>query len=107
MKVFNSLSRKIEDFTPLDQKKVVMYVCGLTPYDSAHIGHARTYVSFDVIKRCLLKKGFGVFHIQNITDVDDKIIRRCRETGADPGKLTSENHSEALEMLLSMHVLLS
>jgi cysteinyl-tRNA synthetase len=105
MKVFNSLSRKIEDFTPLDQKKVVMYVCGLTPYDSAHIGHARTYVSFDVIKRCLLKKGFGVFHIQNITDVDDKIIRRCRETGADPGKLTSENHSEALEMLGSMHVL--
>jgi cysteinyl-tRNA synthetase len=105
MKVFNSLSRKVEEFTPLEAGKVMMYVCGLTPYDSAHIGHARTSVSFDVIKRCLLRKGFKVFHIQNITDVDDKIIRRCRETGADPAKLTSENHAEALELLGRMHVL--
>jgi cysteinyl-tRNA synthetase len=105
MKVFNSLSRKTEDFTPLDGRKINMYVCGLTPYDSAHIGHARTYVSFDVIKRCLMRKGFSVFHIQNITDVDDKIIRRCRETGADPGQLTSQNHAEALELLGKMHVI--
>ncbi len=105
MRVFNSLSRKMEDFTPLDGRKAVMYVCGLTPYDSAHIGHARTYVSFDVIKRCMVKKGLQVFHIQNITDVDDKIIRRCRETGADPARLTSQIHDEALELLGSMNVL--
>ncbi|MDD5340766.1 MAG: cysteine--tRNA ligase [Candidatus ainarchaeum sp.] len=105
MRVFNSLSRKIEGFTPLDGRKAVMYVCGLTPYDSAHIGHARTYVSFDVIKRCMVKKGLQVFHIQNITDVDDKIIRRCRETGADPARLTSEIHAEALQLLGSMNVL--
>jgi cysteinyl-tRNA synthetase len=105
MRVFNSLSGKTEVFTPLEEKKAIIYVCGLTPYDSAHIGHARTYVSFDVLKRLLLTKGYGVFHIQNITDVDDKIIKRCMETGADPAKLTSENHSEALELLGSMHVL--
>ncbi len=105
MRVFNSFSRKTEEFRPLDGRSVAMYVCGLTPYDSAHIGHARTYVSFDVIKRCLVRKGYKVLHIQNITDVDDKIIRRCRETGADPGRLTSQNHSEALQLLGSMHVI--
>ncbi len=105
MRFFNSLSKRLEEFEPLKDKEVLMYVCGLTPYDSAHIGHARTYVSFDVLKRCLIRKGFKVFHIQNITDVDDKIIKRCRETGADPRKLTEENHGEALEMFASLNIL--
>ena len=105
MKLFNSLSKKTEPFHPENDRKVVMYVCGITPYDSAHIGHARTYVSMDVLKRHLMKKGYEVYHIQNITDVDDKIIKRCRETGADPRKLTETNHSEALELLGSMGVL--
>jgi cysteinyl-tRNA synthetase len=82
-----------------------MYVCGITPYDSAHIGHARTYVSFDTLKRYLIKKGLEVYHIQNITDVDDKIINRCKETGADPRVLTEQTHSEALELLGRLNVL--
>ena len=105
MRFYNSLTKQAETLRPLEEKRIVMYVCGLTPYDSAHIGHARTYVAFDSIKRCLLRKGFSVYHIQNITDVDDKIIRRCRETGADPGKLTSHIHDEALELFSSLHVL--
>jgi cysteinyl-tRNA synthetase len=105
MNVFNSLSKKLEEFRPLEDNRVVMYVCGLTPYDSAHIGHARAFVSFDVIKRHLVKKGFSVYHIQNITDVDDKIIKRCRETGADPKTLTETNHSEALGLFGRLHIL--
>lgn len=103
MQILNSLTKEIEEFKP--SQKVTMYVCGLTPYDSAHIGHARTYVSFDVIKRYLMKKGHKIFHIQNITDVDDKIIKRCKETGADPKKLTEHNHSEALELFGQLHIL--
>lgn len=105
MKVFNSISKNLGEFTPIEKDRILMYVCGLTPYDSAHIGHARTYVSFDVIKRYFLKKAFSVYHIQNITDVDDKIIKRCKETGANPKILTETNHSEALELLNRLNVL--
>ena len=98
MQFFNSLTKQTEEFVPNKEGKVTIYVCGLTPYDSAHIGHARTCVSFDVIKRYLKKKGYSVFHIQNITDVDDKIIKRCKELGADPKQLTTQNHDEALEL---------
>lgn len=105
MQIFNSLSKKLELFKPVEDKKVILYVCGLTPYDSAHIGHARTYVSFDVIKRYLIKRGFSVYHIQNITDVEDKIIKRCKETGADPKKLTEQNHADALELFGELHIL--
>ena len=105
MQIFNSLSRKTETFAPADGKRVLVYVCGLTPYDSAHIGHARTYVAFDMVKRFLMKKGYSVYHIQNITDVEDKIIKRCRETGADPKKLTEEIHGEALDMFDALNIL--
>jgi cysteinyl-tRNA synthetase len=105
MQIFNSLTRKNESFAPADGRKVLMYVCGLTPYDSAHIGHARTYVAFDMVKRFLVKLGYSVYHIQNITDVEDKIIKRCRETGADPAKLTAEIHGEALEMFDTLNIL--
>jgi cysteinyl-tRNA synthetase len=105
MNLFNSLTKKHEPFTPIEEKRVVMYVCGLTPYDSAHIGHARAYVSFDLIKRYMVKKGFSVYHIQNVTDVDDKIIKRCRETGADPKALTTTIHDEALELFGRLNIL--
>jgi len=105
MHIFNSISKKIEDFKPLEEKRVVIYVCGITPYDSAHIGHARTYVAFDMIKRYLIRKGFSVYHIQNITDVEDKIIKRCRETGADPKTLTEENHHEAVMLFNQLNIL--
>ncbi len=105
MRLFNSLSKRQETFAPLEDRRVAMYVCGLTPYDSAHIGHARAFVSFDVLKRYLMKKGFRVFHIQNITDVDDKIIKRCKETGADPKALTETNHAQALEQFGRLNII--
>ncbi len=105
MMLFNSLTRRLDKFSPIDDKRVIMYVCGLTPYDSAHIGHARAYVSFDLIKRYLEKKGYKTYHVQNITDVDDKIIKRCRETGADPRRLPEEIHAEALGLFGKLNIL--
>ena len=104
MRLYNSIGRKVVEFSPLDDRKVMMYVCGLTPYDSTHIGHARTYVAFDVIKKYLVKKGYEVYHIQNITDVEDKIINRCKESGADPKELTEGVHDEALELFDRLHI---
>ena len=104
MKIYNSLNGKPEELIISSDGKVKMYVCGLTPYDSAHIGHARTYVAFDVVKRFLIKNGHQVLHIQNITDVEDKIIKRCKETGADPKTLTSEVHGEALELFDKLNI---
>jgi cysteinyl-tRNA synthetase len=105
MQLFNSLTKELDSFRPIDDNKVILYVCGLTPYDNTHIGHARTYVSFDVIKRYLIKKGYTVYHIQNITDVDDKILKRCKEIGADPKQLTEKNHAEAVELFSRLNIL--
>ncbi len=105
MRIYDSVSRKILELEPVEDKRIIIYVCGLTPYDSAHIGHARTYVSFDVIKRYLMRKGYDVYHIQNITDVEDKIINRCRETGADPKELTESVHNEALGLFDRLHII--
>ncbi len=81
LRVYNTLTRSLEVFEPLEPGFVRMYVCGPTVYDYTHLGHARTYVAFDVIKRYLIYKGYDVFHVQNITDIDDKIINRAREEG--------------------------
>ncbi len=82
--IYNTLSRKKELFTPVEPGNVKMYVCGMTVYSDAHIGHARTYVAFDVIRRYLEYKGNAVFYVQNITDVDDKIIAAANKQGIDP-----------------------
>ncbi|HDD64417.1 MAG TPA: cysteine--tRNA ligase, partial [Thermoprotei archaeon] len=74
LQVYNTLSRKIEPFEPVNSGKVLMYVCGPTVYDYSHMGHARTYVAFDVIRRYLRLMGYDVLYVQNITDIDDKII---------------------------------
>jgi cysteinyl-tRNA synthetase len=84
LQIYNTLSRKKERFVPLEDGKVKMYVCGMTVYSDAHIGHARTYVAFDVIRRYLEYKGNTVLYIQNITDVDDKIIAAAAKEGVDP-----------------------
>ncbi|MBC7128574.1 MAG: cysteine--tRNA ligase [Thermoplasmatales archaeon] len=81
LKIFNTLSRKKEIFIPLEGKRVRMYVCGITTYSDAHIGHARTYVAFDIIRRYLEYKGYDVFYVQNITDIDDKIIDAANKAG--------------------------
>ncbi|MEM3137684.1 MAG: cysteine--tRNA ligase, partial [Thermofilaceae archaeon] len=72
LRIYNTLSKKIEPFEPVKPDSVSMYVCGPTVYDFTHLGHARTYVAFDVVKRYLKLLGFDVFHTQNITDIDDK-----------------------------------
>jgi cysteinyl-tRNA synthetase len=79
LKIYNTMTGRKEEFLPLKSGKVGMYVCGVTVYDECHLGHARTYVAFDVIRRYLEYKGLEVNHIQNFTDVDDKIINKARE----------------------------
>lgn len=79
IKVYNSLTKKKEDFTPAKGKKVKMYTCGVTVYDDCHIGHARSLYVFEVIRRYLNYRGFKVSFIRNITDIDDKIIKRANE----------------------------
>ena len=79
LKVYNTLTRKKEIFKPLKNKGVNLFVCGPTVYDFSHIGHARTYISFDVIVKYLRQKKYKVFYLQNITDIDDKIIQRAKE----------------------------
>ncbi|MBN1280233.1 MAG: cysteine--tRNA ligase [Candidatus Thermoplasmatota archaeon] len=82
--IYNSLSRTKEQFTPVKSGVVSLYVCGMTVYSDTHIGHARTYVAFDVIRRYLEYKGHNVTYVQNITDVDDKIIAAANQQGVDP-----------------------
>jgi len=81
VKLYNSKSRKIEIFKPVEDKKVKMYVCGITPYDTTHLGHAFTYVCFDVLVRYLKFKGFQVTYTQNVTDIDDDILKKAKEVG--------------------------
>jgi len=79
LKIYNTLTRSKEEFVPLESGKVKMYVCGLTTYDYCHIGHARMFVAFDVVVRYLRSRGYQVTYVRNITDIDDKILRRANE----------------------------
>ena len=81
MKIYNTLTRQKEEFRPIVQGKVGMYVCGMTVYDLCHLGHARVLTAFDVIARYLRHKGYDVNYVRNITDIDDKIINRAKENG--------------------------
>jgi len=93
MKVYNTMTRKKEEFKSMHENRIKMFVCGPTVYDEAHIGHGRTYVSFDVIARYLKYKGYSVFYLQNITDIDDKIIKRASELGITPESLAKKYES--------------
>jgi cysteinyl-tRNA synthetase len=88
LQIYNTLTRKKEVFTPINPGKVGLYVCGCTVYDLCHIGHARTYISFDNISRYLRFSGFDVNYVRNITDVEDKIINRAHENNETPDELT-------------------
>jgi len=83
LKIYNSLSRKKEDFITVENGKIKMYVCGMTVYSDTHIGHARTYLAFDIIRRYFEYKGYEVTYVQNITDVDDKIIAAANRENVD------------------------
>ncbi len=90
MKLYNTLSGRVEDFAPADANEVKMYVCGVTPYSSTHVGHALSYVVFDTLRRYLEYTGYRVRHVQNFTDVDDKIIQRAQESGVSEDELVEE-----------------
>ena len=78
MRLYNTLTRTVEEFVPRDEGRVGMYVCGPTVYDEPHFGHARAELVPDVLKRYLTWRGYRVFHVRNFTDIDDKIIERAR-----------------------------
>jgi len=105
LKVYNTLSKKLEEFKPLEDNLVKIYVCGPTVYDYTHIGHARTYISFDVIVRYLKYKGYNVKYVVNITDIDDKIIRRARELGISPQELARKFEKEFFEDMEALGLL--
>ncbi|PSL14925.1 cysteinyl-tRNA synthetase [Marinobacterium halophilum] len=94
--IYNTLTNSKALFTPIEPGKIRMYVCGVTVYDYCHIGHARVMVAFDVITRYLRARGWDVDYVRNITDVDDKIIRRAAENGESVGQLTER-------MIAAMH----
>ena len=81
LKIFNTLTRQKEEFKPIHAGEVGMYVCGITVYDLCHIGHGRTFVAFDVVARYLRFLGYKLKYVRNITDIDDKIIKRANENG--------------------------
>jgi cysteinyl-tRNA synthetase len=84
LRIFNTLTKQEEEFKPIEDKKVKMYVCGVTVYDDIHMGHARSIIVFDMITRYLRYRGYDVTHLTNFTDVDDKIINRAAEMGMEP-----------------------
>ena len=91
VRIYDSMSREVRDFAPIAPPRVLLFVCGLTPYDEAHIGHARTFVFFDVVARALHRWGYRVFSVQNVTNLDDKVIERAAEISTDP-LLLAERH---------------
>ncbi|MBS1172274.1 MAG: cysteine--tRNA ligase, partial [Proteobacteria bacterium] len=88
LKIYNSLTRDKQQFVPLDPGRVRMYVCGMTVYDYCHLGHARVLVVFDMVARWLRASGYGVTYVRNITDIDDKIIKRAHDNGESIHALT-------------------
>ena len=88
LKIYNTLAREKQEFKPIEPGRVRMYVCGMTVYDYCHLGHARVMVMFDVVQRWLRACGYDVTYVRNITDIDDKIIRRARENGETMQALT-------------------
>jgi len=98
MKFYNSLTSQLDEFNPIDPPNVRMYVCGITPYDSPHLGHARSAVAFDLIRKYLEFKGFHVKFIMNYTDVDDKIIQRANEKNITIGQLSQQYIDEYEKM---------
>ena len=96
LRIHNTLSRELETFTPIEPNHVRMYVCGITIYDLCHVGHARMMIAFDLIYRWLKVLGYEVTYVRNVTDIDDKIIRRALERGIAIRALTDE-------MIVAMH----
>ncbi|MEM3841127.1 MAG: cysteine--tRNA ligase [Candidatus Micrarchaeaceae archaeon] len=104
MKLYNTLSRKIEEFVPMHGNKVKMFVCGQTVYDDAHLGHAKVYINFDIMASWLRRSGYDLEYVQNITDVEDKIIARAKERGVSPQSLAKHFEERFMEDMEAINV---
>ncbi len=104
LRLYNSLTRRVEEFRPSRSNRVKMYVCGPTVYDYSHVGHARTYISYDFLARFLRLQGYSLFYLMNITDVDDKIIQRAAERGIDPLEHAKEFERYFMEDLRELKI---
>ncbi len=105
IRLYNTLTRKTEDFQTLEPNTVKMYVCGVTVYNDAHVGHAMSALVFDIIRRYLEYRGYNVKHVMNYTDVDDKIINRANTLGEDPLKLSQRYIEDYARDLQNLNVL--
>jgi cysteinyl-tRNA synthetase len=104
LRIHNSLTRRVETFRPIEPGRVRMYVCGVTVYDLCHMGHARMMLAFDVVARWLRASGYELVYVRNVTDIDDKIIRRATERGVTIGALTTEMTARMHEDLTALGV---
>jgi cysteinyl-tRNA synthetase len=104
MKVYNTMTGQKEEFAPQDQI-VKMYVCGVTPYDNSHLGHAMSYIFFDVIRRYLKFHGYQVKYVQNVTDIDDKIIMRANQRGMSIAELSGKFEASYFEDMKALNVM--
>ena len=104
MKIYNTLSGKKEEFIP-GSNEVKMYVCGVTPYDDAHIGHAMSYIIFDVIRRYIRFSGYGLRFVQNITDIDDKIIKRANSLGVATSEMAEKYTARFIEDMQALNII--
>jgi len=104
LRIYNTLTRRKEEFIPLQPGQVLMYVCGPTVYDKAHVGHAMSALVFDIIHRYLEYRGYSVRHVMNYTDVDDKIIQRANREGVDPIQLAEHYIDEFKQHLRDLNI---
>ena len=105
MKLHNSYTNKVEEFVPIDGNKVKMYVCGPTVYDFAHLGHARCYITWDVLYRYLKFKGYDVTYCRNVTDVDDKILKKAEKEGKTPEEVSQYWYKQFENSMKSLNTL--
>src|SRR5215207_2077833 len=105
LRLYNTLTRKKEDFQTLEPNVVKLYVCGVTVYNDAHVGHAMSALVFDIIRRYLEYRGYNVRHVMNYTDVDDKIINRAAQLGVEPLQLSQRYIQEYAKELVGLNVL--
>ena len=104
MKIYNTLSKKKEEFIPIEEGKVRMYVCGPTVYNLIHIGNARPMIVFDTVRRYMEHKGYDVNYVSNFTDVDDKIIKKAMEEGVDASVISKRYIEECKKDMAAMNV---
>ncbi|MFM7465056.1 MAG: class I tRNA ligase family protein, partial [Cyanobium sp.] len=105
LRLTNTLTRRLEIFEPIEPGRVSIYCCGITVYDLCHLGHARSYIVWDVLRRYLIWRGYAVTYVQNVTDIDDKILQRAAQEGSTMEEVSERNLQRALEDLGQLNIL--